>query len=228
MKEPFIDTTMAQIGQRRSNTLVTIVREAIEKMIITGELSAGDRLNESALATRFDVSRGPIREACRSLEYAGLVYNVANQGVYVRKMSLEEARSLYEIRRALTALVGELLAERVDDNTLTQLGVLVDQMDDCVARDATNEYYELNLQFHSLMVARTGNVSLEKYYGDVVKQLHLFRRHGLVKHDNLEASNSEHREIVKALEARDGDRAAALSRDHVMIGWQRMMRALDA
>lgn len=224
-KEPGSVSALERIGQRRSNTLTSIAKEAIEEMIITGELSAGDRINESALATRFNISRGPIREACRSLEHAGLVRNVTNQGAYVREMKLDEARELYEVRRALTALVGQLLVERASDELLDELEQLVDQMSKAADEDDLDSYYSLNLQFHDTMMAGAGNASLARYYDDIVKQLHLFRRRGLVQRGNLHASNAEHRHIVEALLQRDATAASERLSDHVMAGWQRMVEA---
>ncbi|GEN26024.1 GntR family transcriptional regulator [Halomonas cupida] len=224
-KEPGSVSALERIGQRRSNTLTSIAKEAIEEMIITGELSAGDRINESALATRFNISRGPIREACRSLEHAGLVRNVTNQGAYVREMKLDEARELYEVRRALTALVGQLLVERASDELLDELEQLVDQMSKAADEDDLDSYYSLNLEFHDTMMAGAGNASLARYYDDIVKQLHLFRRRGLVQRGNLHASNAEHRHIVEALLQRDATAASERLSDHVMAGWQRMVEA---
>ena len=108
-KETSKTSTLEQISQRRSKTLSTIVCEAIEEMIISGELEAGDRINESALAGRLGVSRGPIREACRSLEQAGLLVSATNHGMYVREMTLDEARDLYEVRGSLAGLTGRLI-----------------------------------------------------------------------------------------------------------------------
>lgn len=224
-KEPGSVSALERIGQRRSNTLTSIAKEAIEEMIITGELSAGDRINESALATRFNISRGPIREACRSLEHAGLVRNVTNQGAYVREMKLDEARELYEVRRALTALVGQLLVERASDELLDELEQLVDQMSKAADEDDLDSYYSLNLQFHDTMMAGAGNASLARYYDDIVKQLHLFRRRGLVQRGNLHASNAEHRHIMEALRQRNATAASERLSDHVMAGWQRMVEA---
>lgn len=224
-KEPGSVSALERIGQRRSNTLTSIAKEAIEEMIITGELSAGDRINESALATRFNISRGPIREACRSLEHAGLVRNVTNQGAYVREMKLDEARELYEVRRALTALVGQLLVERASDELLDELEQLVEQMSKAADEDDLDSYYSLNLQFHDTMMAGAGNASLARYYDDIVKQLHLFRRRGLVQRGNLHASNTEHRHIMEALRQRDATAASERLSDHVMAGWQRMVEA---
>nr|WP_300314649.1 GntR family transcriptional regulator [Halomonas sp.] len=224
-KESGSVSALERIGQRRSNTLTSIAKEAIEEMIVTGELSAGDRINESALATRFNISRGPIREACRSLEHAGLVRNVANQGAYVREMQLDEARDLYEVRQALTALVGQLLVEKASDALIEELDRLVEQMEKAADEDDLDSYYSLNLQFHDTMMAGAGNASLARYYDDIVKQLHLFRRRGLVQRGNLHASNAEHRHIMEALRQRDATAAAERLSDHVMAGWQRMIEA---
>ena len=67
-------------------------------MILSGELQAGERLNEQALATRLGVSRGPIREATRALERAGLLTAIVNQGVFVRQLSRDEASEIYDVR----------------------------------------------------------------------------------------------------------------------------------
>src|SRR5258706_180017 len=58
---------LAHLKGRRAETLCSLVAEELERMIIRGELQAGDRINESALAQMRSISRGPIREACRSL-----------------------------------------------------------------------------------------------------------------------------------------------------------------
>src|SRR3546814_19342740 len=70
----------------------------LEGMIVSGELSGGDRLNETVLAERFGVSRGPVREACRGLERSGLIRFVANRGVFVREMNVKEALELFDVR----------------------------------------------------------------------------------------------------------------------------------
>ena len=70
-------------------------------MILSGELRAGERMNELALATRLGVSRGPVREAARTLERDGLVTSIVNQGVFVRQISIEEAAELYDLRAVI-------------------------------------------------------------------------------------------------------------------------------
>lgn len=213
---------LEQISERRATSLTAIVRDAVEAMIISGELSAGDRINESALAKRLGVSRGPIREACRSMEQAGLLVSVVNQGVFVREMSLDEARDLYEVRGALSGLVGRLVAERASEETLNRLENLVSGMDSAAEEKSVGDYFKLNLQFHDLLVESAENPALKESYRAIINQIHLYRRHGLVQEGNLKVSNDEHRAIVDAVSRRDADAAEAAMRRHVAGGWARM------
>ena len=98
---------------RRSQTLVTICETEIERLILDGELGRGERINELALAARLSVSRGPLREACRSLAQAGLLEARVNRGFFVRKLALKEVIDLYDLRAGLMRLAGELVARRI-------------------------------------------------------------------------------------------------------------------
>ena len=83
---------------RRTQSLTSLVRQELDRMIENGELQSGDRLNEIALANRLGVSRGPIREAFRGLEQSGLVEVVGDRGVFVRQVELKEVVEIYEVR----------------------------------------------------------------------------------------------------------------------------------
>ena len=219
-------TAARQITQRRATTITSIAVDAIEDMIISGELVAGDRINESTLADRLGISRGPIREACRSLEQAGLLTSKTNRGMYVREVSLHEARELYEVRGAIAALAGELIVKRATDVEIHALIQLVERMQQAADDENAAEYYKLNLQFHDLLVHTAKNTALEETYHKIVNQLHLLRRRGLVQDGNLQVSNAEHFEIVNALEKRDSVKSANALRTHVCNGLTRMIASL--
>ncbi|MBO9447469.1 FCD domain-containing protein [Ruegeria sp. R14_0] len=214
------------ISQRKANTITSIAVDAIEEMIVSGELVAGDRINESTLAERLGISRGPIREACRSLEQAGLLTSKVNRGMYVREVSLDEARDLYELRGAIAGLAGELIVKRADDAEIAKLSGLVDQMQTAADKGDTADYYKLNLQFHDALVIAARNSSLEDTYRKIVNQLHLLRRRGLVQEGNLQVSNAEHKKIVAALTQRDASAANNALREHVSNGLTRLIASL--
>src|ERR1700686_5603573 len=103
----------AHLKSRRAETLCSLVAEELERMIIRGELQAGDRINESELAQLLNISRGPIREACRSLEKSNLVRIATNRGVFVREMSVAQAAEIYDVRAHLFGLEGRVVVSRV-------------------------------------------------------------------------------------------------------------------
>ena len=77
----------------QSHSLTTLVQREIERMILAGNLASGDKLNEAEIAIRLGVSRGPVREAFRALEEAGLVRTEKNRGVFVRAAASTPASS---------------------------------------------------------------------------------------------------------------------------------------
>jgi DNA-binding GntR family transcriptional regulator len=201
---------------RRTESLTSLIRRELERMIEIGELKAGDRLNENALAAKLGVSRGPIREACRGLEQSGLVHVIVNRGVFVREISNHEAAELYDIRAALYALAGRLLAPRVTKKQVTDLRRLVSQMEEAADKGELNVFYPLNVRFHEAIVQFSSNGRLLSMCTSVHREMHLFRRRTLDMPGRMKISNAEHRAIVDALAAKDADTTARLMEDHVL------------
>lgn len=212
----------------RTQSLSALAQREIERMIVTGELRAGERVNENSLALRLGISRGPIREACRALAQAGLLDSFVNRGVFVRRLGLDEVTDLYDIRASLAALVGRSLAQVVTAEQVAAVAVLVARMADEVERDDAEAYYLLNLEFHDWLLDHCGNRRLAVMYRGLVKELSLFRQTGLTGAGALAASNAEHRAIVDALGAQDPEGAARAMVRHVDRAKQRMLKAVAA
>ena len=126
-------TTAETLRIYKETSLTGIVRDEITRLIEAGELLPGAWVNEAELAQRFGVSRGPVREACRGLEQIGLLRFVVNRGAFVRQIELKEAAELYDLRSALFALAGRLLAPIIDAKGLARLEDLLAQMETAAA-----------------------------------------------------------------------------------------------
>jgi DNA-binding GntR family transcriptional regulator len=211
---------LVHLKNRRAETLSSLVAEELERMIIGGELQAGDRINESALAQAFNVSRGPIREACRSLEKGNLVRVVTNRGVFVREMSVAEATEIYDVRAHLFGLAGRLAASRISLQGVAELRAKVAEMQE--AKD-TDAYYPLNVAFHARLVELSGNHRVAELYYALGKELHLFRRRGLLGGNSMIVSNREHMHIVDALSDHDCDLAERTMAAHIQGGKARLL-----
>jgi DNA-binding GntR family transcriptional regulator len=211
---------LVQVKSRRAETLSSLVAEELERMIIRGELQAGDRINESALAEMLSISRGPIREACRSLEKSNLVRVVMNRGVYVREMSVDQAAEVYDVRAHLFGLAGRLAANRISLREIAELRANVAEMQE--AKDI-DTYYPLNVDFHARLVELSGNKRVAELYTALSKELHLFRRRGLVEHDSMATSNQEHLRIIEALRDHSCELAERTMTDHILAGKTRLL-----
>jgi phosphonate utilization transcriptional regulator len=212
----------------QSHSLTMLVKEELERMIVAGELAAGAKLNEIALATRLGVSRGPVREAFRALQEAGLVRVEKNRGVFVRQVSLEEADEIFELRAVLEAWAGRRVAERSTPLQVKALRGLVERMEKAAARRDVDAYHPLNLQFHDALVEAAGNAKLTAAYRRLVNELNLFRRQTLARDDRLPESVREHRRILEAVATGDAAAAARLLQAHAMESRERMHLARSA
>ena len=212
------------IALLQSSSLTSLVQQELERRIVQGQLTPGDKLNEAALADALGVSRGPVREAFRMLEEAGLVRQEKNRGVFVRHVPLAEALEIYDLRAMMDEAVGRLLAERITSEQLRQVRQMGEAMERAVKAGDADTYHLLNLQFHDTLVVLTGNRTLTALYRRLINQLSLFRRLNLADARQLPQSASEHRGIVKAIAAGDVQAAGLAMRQHVLDSKARTLR----
>ena len=216
------------IALLQTNSLSMLVQRELERMILAGDLHAGAKLNEAAIADMLGVSRGPVREAFRSLEESGLVRLEKNRGVFVRQVSLEEADEIYELRAALDEFAGRRVAQRAAAADVRDLRALLERMDKAAARDELDAYHRANLQFHDRLVELAGNAKLLATYRRLVNELHLYRRASLAQAGALPISTQEHHDIVEKIAGGHAVAAGRALYDHVMGSRERMHRAHDA
>jgi phosphonate utilization transcriptional regulator len=210
----------------QSSSLSALVQGELERMILAGELPPGAKLTEMSLAARLGVSRGPLREAFRMLEEAGLVRTEKNRGVFVRDIPLDEAVEIFDLRAAMDELVGRQLAQRITSAELAEVRALVETMERAVAGGDTRGYHLLNLQFHDRLVELAGNRKLSAIYRKLIKELSLFRRMNLAhlaEGGMLPLSAGEHRGIVAAIAAGNAEAAGRAMFEHAMESKQRML-----
>ena len=217
-------STHPTIALLQSHSLAGVVQQSIEQAILSGNYAPGAKLNESTLAEQLGVSRGPVREAFRMLDEAGLVRTAKNRGVFVRDISLAEAAEIFEVRAALEEMVGRTLASQVDGVQLAEMNGMLDTMQQEVQANNADEYHQLNLQFHDRLVEMTGNGRLLVIYRKLIKELSLFRRLNLVHTGAMPTSVQGHREIVQAIAFGNTELAGRAMADHVQGSKQRTMK----
>jgi phosphonate utilization transcriptional regulator len=202
------------IAVLRSASLSSAAQHEIERMILEGEIKAGAKLTEAWLSERLGVSRGPIREAFRMLEEAGLVRQEKNRGVFVREIPLEEALEIFDLRAAMDELVGRRLAESITPEQMKAVRAVVEKMDAAARAGDADTYHLLNLQFHDALFEYAGNRKLAGVYRKLDKE--------------LAHSAAEHRAILKAIASGDAEHAGGTMYDHVIESKQRALHGSAA
>jgi DNA-binding GntR family transcriptional regulator len=200
----------------------TTVAEAaygkLKAAIITGELRPGDPLKERELVMQMGVSRTPIREALQRLAFEGLVVNVPHRGARIRALALEEARELYELRRALEGASAELAAERAGEAEARALFTFADNS----TREGgpTRHSLIVNHQFHMGIARLAGNQRLAESIERALDLVSLWRMNAVATGVPYRDTASEHRAVLIAIVTGDGREARRLMEKHLVASWE--------
>lgn len=199
-------------------SLVDEVRNYLRDAIITLKYRPGEQLNETAILSKLDISRSPLREAFRLLEGEGLVTWKSRRGVFVNEITSDDVKELFPIRASLEALATELAAPRLTDKDISQLGTIVKKMEDAVNDGNIRASIKLNFEFHKQIVKAAGNKRLEQIIKTLGRQS-MWLTFAAIYHDKEENfAIGSHKEIYLALKDRNGEKAAALIKEHIGHG----------
>jgi len=188
--------------------------DKLRMAIYHGEFLPGQRLVESELATRFDTSRGAVREALVQLENEGLILRPRNRSASVRPVTPAEAVEITEVRAVIEGLCAAKAAAAATEADHAELRELMRQMADAVKRGDMLTDSRISDQMHAKIRQiggqGTANRILERLrYQDVRYQFHVSLLPGrLVKGAN------EHFDIIEAVLAGNAAAAEQLTRDH--------------
>ncbi|MGL3149169.1 FadR/GntR family transcriptional regulator [Microbacterium sp. A82] len=202
----------------------------LRALIADGDLKPGDRLpSEGELCERLGVSRGPLREAIRTLSALGVIDTRHGSGSYVSELHaadlikglgltvgllpLDSVIELYELRRALEAHAASLAAARIDDDTIARLDELLVRLE-AVTDD--EELSELDSQFHSAIADIANNDALATLLEVLRARSRAYRIFTTADAAQIKVlSDAGHRAILRGLETRDPVAASAAAAGHV-------------
>jgi GntR family transcriptional regulator of vanillate catabolism len=205
------------------------VIQALRRCIYSGSLAPGERLVELQWAAELQVSRTPLRIALGELEKEGLLERLPKRGFRVRQFTMEAISDAIDVRGALEGLAVERLAERgvptealaTLQACLTEGRTLVEAARvDGLRLDAAG-WIAMNARFHATLVEAAGNSMLSEALTLVSKtpmagaaSLGLNGALPVLEFALIARAQEDHEDIVRALRAREGSRAASLMREH--------------
>ncbi|GGD17495.1 GntR family transcriptional regulator [Aureimonas glaciei] len=197
------------------------VRDHLEQEIAMGQRAAGERLDESEIASRFGVSRTPVREAINQLASIGMVEQIRHRGAFVRRVGIGELVEMFEVMAELEGLAGRLAARRIGAAALATLQLRLEDCRQAAARNDPDGYYYENERFHAAIYAASGNSFLQGEAARLHQRLKPFRRLQLRVAHRMRQSLREHEAIVAAIAAGDGAAAEDALRAHIVVQGER-------
>jgi DNA-binding GntR family transcriptional regulator len=193
----------------------SVIVDSLTRAIVEHKLQPGTKLAEQKLADHFGVSRTLVRQALFQMAQNRLVQMEPARGAFVAVPSVEEARQVFRVRRMLEA---EMTREFVRNATAAKLKALKEHLareKAAVERNDASARVELLGDFHVRMAELSGNEVLAQILRDLVSRSSLitlmYQRDGAAAH-----SQEEHVELVKAIGARDEERAVQLMEEHLL------------
>jgi DNA-binding GntR family transcriptional regulator len=204
-----VGTSPAPAAVTKRDRIATELR----RMIGEGEFPRGSRIQQDVLATMFKTSITPVREALRLLEAEGVIVGEPHRGVRVADANYDQVKTVYLLRRLLEPYAMRRAARRLSPRDVDWAERLVMEMEEAAAAGDRRELNATNHQFHFLYYAKCGNDGLtteiealwQKFPWDVLQVLDA----------RATESSDEHRAILAATRAGDGEALAMATERHI-------------
>lgn len=209
-------------------SLPSAVADKLREQIIRGEIPEGAQLRQDAIATLYQVSRIPVREALRQLDAEGLIAIVPNRGAIVPALSPNDISELFSIRALLEPEVLKLSIPHLTGEDFSEAeAVLKKYVSELRKQEHVSAWGRLNWQFHSILysrahqprfmaIIRNVNNSGERY-----TRLQLYLTHGVKR------ANEEHHQILELCRKRDITTACDLLREHIRHAGNSLKEVLE-
>lgn len=213
----------------------------LREMILAGELPGGARIAELAIVDKLGVSRTPIRAALMRLEQEGLLQFLPGGGYAVRTFSERDAADAIELRGTVEGMAVRLAAERgAPPEALAQARESLDAIDELLAQPALDDeafsrYVKHNGRFHALLSEMAGSSVVARELERVVSlpfaspsAFAVVQANSPKARDMLVVAQDQHRQVLEAIEQREGSRAEAIMREHSRLAQRNLREAVSS
>ncbi|MFD4606973.1 GntR family transcriptional regulator [Streptomyces sp. NPDC058440] len=211
---------------RDTRPLGVRVYERLRDEIVSGSLEADATLVQEQVAERLGVSRTPVRDALNRLAHEGLVTWLPGSGYIVNALQPKDIAEVYQVRQSLETLALRLACGRHDRARLARLAAVIEEMADTDPADAAAQF-ELNRSFHRLLIEPCDNALLLRMIDTLWDHPVNRRITRSYVHEpgSVPVMVSEHRAILEAARAADGDGLARLATEHMYAGYRQTLPA---
>ncbi|MBL4782290.1 MAG: GntR family transcriptional regulator [Porticoccaceae bacterium] len=216
--DPRAHTLNTYLTHPGTATAVDTLFHRLRGDIISGQITAGSKINEAEISRHYKVGRSTVREALARLVSACLVSRRANAGARVIELSLHGLLEIYHVREALEGMACRLAAQNMSEVEIAELQQLLEEHMQNSELQEGRAYYqkEGDLDFHYRLVKGSANGELIRLLCDeLYAKVRMYRYQFGMLSPRASDAFSEHRHIVRAIADRDGEMAEMLMRRHI-------------
>ncbi|PZP99212.1 MAG: hypothetical protein DI587_11190 [Variovorax paradoxus] len=196
------------------------------EQITSGAVKPGERIKDSEWATKFGVSRTPMREAIRKLTQEGLLVSLPTGGYEIRRLSQKELVQLYGCRAALEGAAVREVTIAADPKVISEVGAVLRDTQAAIDAKDLKRAFDLNTRYHKVIMDACDNAFIKDMLSSLQRMIRVYRGNALndaqkdeqsaeIYLDRLRVKQQHHAEIYDAIAAGDHVKASNLMVGHV-------------
>ena len=198
-------------------TMSEFIYNSLKETIMNNELKANQRINEKEIAEAFHVSRTPVREAVLRLAAEGFVQIDSYRRAIVKEVTFEELSEIIQVIGALDRLAMGLIIDNLTPKDIKKLEEITKRMERYCKSNSVEKFMQLNVSFHNELWKSVPNKFLREmlYLARDHKERYTYARlYAYKKLGTLEKSMKQHKELIRAIKAKDKEKLKNLISKH--------------
>jgi len=209
--------------QPMSSQVYVLLRE----LILTGSIKPGELIDEKMIAGQLTISRTPVREAVKRLRDEHLVDVVAQSATRASQLEPDSIREAFLIRRALEKESAAQAAGSMTQQHADTLASIIEKHTRSISTRDFSNAIEIDDEFHAYVASISGLQRLWRTIEISKAQLDRCRHIMLPKFGEAEKTIEQHREILRALNTGDADKARAAMERHLNYAYEAAVTMLS-
>ena len=189
--------------------------DRIKTAIFMKDLKPGEKVSQNDWVDKLKISRTPVRDALKRLEYEGLIIRDTERQWHVYTLTIEDVNRLYDIRESVEGYLAYLAAQNFTDEYKKIARNILRAMEKYKENVDHDGFDEENRRFHALINQAAGNQFMVDIIRQVNDKLHRLRPHGVHLEGRLVQAFEENKNIAEALIAREPEKVEQLQRAHL-------------
>jgi DNA-binding GntR family transcriptional regulator len=190
--------------------------QKLRDAITFGDLKPGERLVESGICEKFELSRTPLREALRQLQTEGYIDVSPNKGAVIRKITVEELEAVYDVLAQLEGYAVEMATGALTPNDIKTLKGLLSQLNKASKSKDFDQWFALNASFHGYFQNFSGNPILKEEIGRLRNRIYRYRSLAFTLAVSIIGVLSDHEKIYQAVADRKPAKAREAMQKHIL------------